>query len=646
MPKLSVVVPFHKVEHYLEECLVSLRAQTFEDFEVILVDDGSPDGSRAIADRFAARDRRFRVLSQEHSGAGPARNLGVRNAEGEYLAFVDSDDLVAPRAYSLLVDTMQATGSDIAAGNAGRFGARGVRPSWTHAEPFASTRLRTTIAVFPVLIRDRMIWNKVFRRAFWDDNGFEYAAISYQDYPVALAANLQAGAVDVLQPRVYHWRDRPTGDSTTQQVARMSNARDRVTSAHMVLDLLDRADVHEARALAHAYLVEVDLVALAAALPHIGEADRAELVGLARTLALRLDVQPRGRAQRLARLIHEGWRDGDPGFVGALATWRHDGDREALWRALAREGRIRDVPRVRTAITPPRRPHDSRLRSRTLKVTVTTIDQREDVLQVCARVRLQHRVAARARVRASLTDESGCRVHLPAEASARDADGILVTIRIPRALVASLSRVRRAPEITVTIGPVRWRGRMRLPVRSVPAIWRIDDGAFVQPARVEASWFLWLVPVPDPVVIESVRVEGASFVLGVSECEGDLVVSRPYPRADLVVPVRDGRATIDPAALQATDMADSPVSRAQSRAIWFRPSSSVAGGDADDDGGNDVPEPVRQRSIGLRPAYLAAPVTQARLGDDIFSVASYPTGPARVDRVPAPESNSAGGLSR
>jgi CDP-glycerol glycerophosphotransferase len=645
VPKLSVVVPFHNVERYIEECLGSLRAQTFEDFEVVLVDDGSTDASRATADRFVAADRRFRVVSQEQSGAGPARNLGVRHAEGEYLAFADSDDLVAPRAYSLLVDTMRATRSDIAAGNAGRFGARGVRPSWTHAEPFARTRLGTSLASHPSLIRDRMVWNKVFRRSFWDENQFEYAAISYQDYPVALAANLRAGAIDVLHPRVYYWRDRPTGDSTTQQVARMSNARDRVTSAHMVLDLLDRADVPEARALAHAYLVDVDLVALATALPHVPDVERGELLGLAQTLALRLDIQPHGRTQRLARLIHEGWREGDPEFVGALATWRRDGDRHALWRALARHGRLRDVPRVRAAIAPRRR-RGSLLRPRALKTRVTTIERGADDLRVSARVILRHRVAARAHVAARLTDASGHRVRLHVDAVARDGDGMLVTISIPGPLVAPLPRGPLAPDVTVTLGPVRWRGRVRLPVRSVPPIWPIEDGGFLQPARVAGSWFLWLVPVPDPVVIEAVRVEGTSFVLTLSEPEGELVVSRPYPRADLVAPVRGGRAVIDLAELQATDMADSPVSRAQSRAIGFRPSPAAAETAAIPGAGTEEPEPVRQRWAGQRAPYLAVPLTQTTLGDEIFSIAAYPSGHARVDRVPAPAAESGGGLSR
>src|SRR5512139_3799743 len=93
-PEISVVVPFYNVEAYLAECLDSLVDQTFDDFEVLLVDDGSPDGSRAIAERYAAADPRLRVVTRPNGGLGAARNTGIREARGRYLTFVDSDDVV------------------------------------------------------------------------------------------------------------------------------------------------------------------------------------------------------------------------------------------------------------------------------------------------------------------------------------------------------------------------------------------------------------------------------------------------------------------------------------------------------------------------------------------------------------------------
>jgi CDP-glycerol glycerophosphotransferase len=93
MPLISVVVPMYNVERYLTDCLESLAQQTFTDLEVILVDDGSPDSCADMARAFAARDPRFRLVQQPNGGLGNARNTGADHATGDYLTFVDSDDV-------------------------------------------------------------------------------------------------------------------------------------------------------------------------------------------------------------------------------------------------------------------------------------------------------------------------------------------------------------------------------------------------------------------------------------------------------------------------------------------------------------------------------------------------------------------------
>ena len=93
-PKVSVIVPVYKVEKYLPACIESILAQTFTDFELILVDDGSPDSSGKICDYYAARDSRIRVFHKENGGVSSARNLGIDNARGKWISFVDSDDWV------------------------------------------------------------------------------------------------------------------------------------------------------------------------------------------------------------------------------------------------------------------------------------------------------------------------------------------------------------------------------------------------------------------------------------------------------------------------------------------------------------------------------------------------------------------------
>ncbi|MFI5986029.1 CDP-glycerol glycerophosphotransferase family protein [Streptomyces sp. NPDC051555] len=241
-PRLSIVVPVYNVELYLDECLESLAAQTFGDFEVIMVDDGSTDTSAVIAKAFAARDGRFRLVMQENAGLGAARNAGARHlSEGsEYLAFVDSDDTLPANAYQLMVDTLDETGSDFVGGNVLRFRSVGMNQSWGHKAPFAKTRLKTHISKFAPLVTDRTAWNKVYRRTFWDEHGFQYPeGILYEDAPVSIPAHYFAASVDVLSDVVYHWRVRETGErSITQRSTDPVSLVDRVTSVRLVRDAL------------------------------------------------------------------------------------------------------------------------------------------------------------------------------------------------------------------------------------------------------------------------------------------------------------------------------------------------------------------------------------------------------------------------
>ena len=93
---LSIVVPCYQVEDFLDDCLISLRFQHYRELEIIVVDDGSPDRSGEIARRHARRDLRVRVVTRENGGLSAARNTGIEHARGEFLTFVDSDDMVSP----------------------------------------------------------------------------------------------------------------------------------------------------------------------------------------------------------------------------------------------------------------------------------------------------------------------------------------------------------------------------------------------------------------------------------------------------------------------------------------------------------------------------------------------------------------------
>jgi CDP-glycerol glycerophosphotransferase len=214
-PLVSVVVPIYNVERYLRECLESLAHQTMSDLEVVMVDDGSTDTSAAVAADFAALDDRFRLVRQPNGGLGHARNTGARHATGRYIAFVDSDDIVTPRAYELLTSTLEETGSDFASGNFHRLTTTGTRQAGMVFTAFNAYRPRTHVRRHPALLNDRTAWNKLFRRSFWDEHRFAWPeGVLYEDIPVTLRAHVLAKAVDVVREPVYLWRAR-SGDSAS-----------------------------------------------------------------------------------------------------------------------------------------------------------------------------------------------------------------------------------------------------------------------------------------------------------------------------------------------------------------------------------------------------------------------------------------------
>ncbi|MFJ4715762.1 CDP-glycerol glycerophosphotransferase family protein [Streptomyces sp. NPDC088785] len=267
-PRLTVVVPIYNVEEYLADCLESLSAQTLRDLEVVMVDDGSTDGSGTIARAHAERDTRFRLVEQPNAGLGAARNTGVRHATGSHLAFVDSDDVIPEGAYALMLDTLASSGSDFVTGNVFRLRADG---STTQSPMFrrtmATTRTATHVTRDWDLLADRIACNKVFRRDFWDEHALAFPeGVLFEDIPLVLPAHFRARAVDVLSDTVYLWRDRDGSISNRRAVPRA--IRDRTAScAAASRSLAERAEWREGKRRYDAGVVAGDLWMFMQALP-------------------------------------------------------------------------------------------------------------------------------------------------------------------------------------------------------------------------------------------------------------------------------------------------------------------------------------------------------------------------------------------
>lgn len=237
-PCLSVVVPVYNVEETLAASLDSVLAQPVRDLEVIVVDDGSTDGSNAIASSYADQHPQVRLITQANGGVSRARNVAVEAATGELITFVDPDDILPADAWTRMLRTLHETGSDFAVGTMERVALDG-----RHSQPpllrrnHAQERLAITIDEAPLMIADVFPCNKVLRTEFWRRHDLAFPVdVRYEDQVLCTDAFLAAGAFDVLTDVVYHWYARDNLSSATQVRGRLQNLSDRFVTKQMTLD--------------------------------------------------------------------------------------------------------------------------------------------------------------------------------------------------------------------------------------------------------------------------------------------------------------------------------------------------------------------------------------------------------------------------
>ncbi|OIV36141.1 hypothetical protein BIV57_17785 [Mangrovactinospora gilvigrisea] len=215
MPRFSIVMPAFEVAAYLGSCLDSLLAQSFDDFEVLVVDDGSTDGSGAIMDQYAEKDPRVTALHlAENQGPGEARNFGLAHAISEYLMFVDSDDLVPEGALESINHRLKATGDpDVLVHDFAGFREEG------NIEPpngFPDKVINGQPAVFTlsqnpdILVMPFAPWNKTYRREFIVQHRFGFPNGYYEDMLWSWENLLTAQNIALHDAVCLHYRrDRP-----------------------------------------------------------------------------------------------------------------------------------------------------------------------------------------------------------------------------------------------------------------------------------------------------------------------------------------------------------------------------------------------------------------------------------------------------
>lgn len=224
MPKLSLVVPVYKVQGYLPECLDSVLGQDCTDFEIIAVDDCSPDGSGAILDEYAKRDTRIHVIHlTENVGLGRARNAGLEKSSGDYVLFLDSDDTLSDGALSAIVDRLEATGDPeiLVFDYARTYWDGRVRPNLRadllHQEGPDAFSLSERPQLLDLL---QIVWNKAYRRDFVTRTGLTFPPGYYEDAPWTFCSMISAERIAVLDRVCVHYRQRREGGNILKTVSR------------------------------------------------------------------------------------------------------------------------------------------------------------------------------------------------------------------------------------------------------------------------------------------------------------------------------------------------------------------------------------------------------------------------------------------
>lgn len=203
MPLVSVIVPIYRTEPYLRKCLDSVLAQTERDLEVVLVDDGSPDGCPALCDEYAAKDGRIKVIHQPNGGRSAARNAGLAAATGRWIGFVDSDDWVEPDMYERLLAAAEAREAQIAV--CGR-----VEEHDGTAETIAygAHDVLTTEQAIGEMLRDvevrSYLCDKLFQRELFEGIVFPEGR-NYEDVAVVYRLFLRAERIAFVPDALYHY---------------------------------------------------------------------------------------------------------------------------------------------------------------------------------------------------------------------------------------------------------------------------------------------------------------------------------------------------------------------------------------------------------------------------------------------------------
>ena len=199
-PLISIIVPVYNVKEFLVECIESLIAQTYENLEIIIVDDGSTDGSSELCDKLKYKDKRIVVIHQKNGGLSAARNSGLKIAEGEYVAFVDSDDSANPSFIKVLFRAAKTHNSDIVV--------CGYDDNFPKEKTLTGKEATINLLLAQENI-DILAWNKLYKKALFTDNHIKYPTGKiHEDNLTTYKLYSKSNKVSFISESLYNYRKR------------------------------------------------------------------------------------------------------------------------------------------------------------------------------------------------------------------------------------------------------------------------------------------------------------------------------------------------------------------------------------------------------------------------------------------------------
>ena len=213
MPKLSIIVPIYNVEKYLPRCIESILNQTFKDFELVLVNDGSTDKCKEICEKYKKMDSRIIVANKKNGGLSSARNLGLDISKGDYIGFVDSDDFIHVNMYEILFNIINTNGSDIVICDYHKVNEDNIKKCEemkSNNHDIRVENINNIDSIEKVLTVGKkfiVAWNKIYKRSLFDNLRYKEGVI-YEDEFLAHRILYKCSKVSIINQALYYYVQR------------------------------------------------------------------------------------------------------------------------------------------------------------------------------------------------------------------------------------------------------------------------------------------------------------------------------------------------------------------------------------------------------------------------------------------------------